>query len=118
MASKKKKFEGLEVEVTAPRMGRLEQGFYDRKQMTPKQKLEEAIDVGMGFASPMAISRPIDLRKMSKLGQLAERGAFAAGAAPDNLSRKDDENKYAKGGMVKSRGNGIAKRGLTKGRMR
>jgi hypothetical protein len=121
MASKKK-FEGLEVEVTAPRMGRLERAEYDyaaRQGLTLEQyrkKQEDMVDMAMGFSGPMAISK-IDLRKMSKLKRLGQDFATRASSGADNVAvaaTKDEEKKYARGGRI----DGIAKRGKTKGRMR
>ena len=80
MASKKKKFEGPEAVVTAPRMGKLEKGMYDYSQMTPEEKRKKLRDMAVGPGISNALK--------------------ATG--------------YAKGGKV----DGIAKRGLTKGRMR
>jgi len=48
MASKKK-FEGLEVVSSAPRMSAMEQYLYDRKQMTPEQRFKETMDTALGF---------------------------------------------------------------------
>lgn len=153
MASKKKKFEGTEVVVTAPRMGRVERYQYDvdkrysDKTGTPMNKVpsirrkenEEMQDMAMGFSGPMTVSKigAIDLRKMSKLGRwgqdLASRivgsggdNVIASASAKEKQEKVPDDWEYdpkaasafAKGGHVKSRGNGIAKRGLTKGRMR
>lgn len=124
MASKKK-FEGTEVVVTAPRMGRLERAQYDdaaRQGLTPEQykkKQEDMLDMAMGFSGPMALSK-IDLRKMSKLKRLGQDFATRVSGSADNVAvaatNKDEEKKYAKGGLVRSR-DGIAKRGKTKGRM-
>lgn len=147
MASKKK-FEGLEVVVTAPRMGRLERNQYDadkrysNKTGTPMNKVpsirrkenEEMQDMAMGFSGPMALSK-IDIRKMSKMKRWGQDLASRViGSGSDNViasaSAKEKEKKvpddweydpkatsiFAKGGHVKSRGNGIAKRGKTKGR--
>ena len=123
MASKKK-FEGTEVVVTAPRMGKFEEGMYDyhekESRKTPEQKRKEMLDLAVGFSGPMALSK-IDLRKMSKLKKLGQDFATRASSGADNVAvaatEKDEEKKYARGGLVKSR-DGIAKRGKTKGKMR
>lgn len=119
MASKKK-FEGTEVVVSAPRMSKFEEGLYDRGQMTRQQKMDEAMDIAMGFSGPVALSK-IDLSKASRVAKWGKDVASRiVGSSADNVARaattKDDDKKYAKGGRV--RGNGIAKRGLTKGKMR
>lgn len=50
-------------------------------------------------------------RKMTQVGRLQD-----SSDAADQIVR--NEMGYAKGGMIKSRGNGIAQRGKTKGKMR
>lgn len=122
MASKKK-FEGPEVVVTAPRMGRIERFEYDdaaRQGLTPEQykkKKEDMVDMAMGFSGPMALSK-IDIRKMTKLKRWGQDLASRASSGADNVAvasvDKDEEKKYARGGRI----DGIAKRGKTKGRMR
>ena len=177
MASKKK-FEGYEVSVTAPRMSKFEEGLYDRAQMTPEQRRQEAIDMALGFAGgpiagvtraeaqaarqasgylksvqalkdkaaanakSLAGSNTRPVRKtLDTLGQplsskkeylrqldrsYSEEGRNIKPSLDDyDMASFDDYAKggkvkaarYAKGGMVKSR-DGIAKRGITKGRMR
>lgn len=125
MASKKK-FEGPEVVVSAPRMGKFEEIMYDDNERearkTPEQRQEELMDMAMGFSGPMRLAGKIDLRKLSKAkkwGQdLISRAVGSGGDSVARAATKDEEKKYAKGGMVKSRGDGVAQRGKTKGRMR
>lgn len=125
MASKKK-FEGPEVVVSAPRMGKFEEGMYDYSEAearkTPEQKREEMTDMAMGFSGPMRLAGKIDLRKLSKAKKWGQDLLSRVSGSADNVAlaatNKDEDKKYARGGMVKSRGNGIAKRGLTKGKMR
>ena len=122
MASKKK-FEGPEVVVSAPRMGRLERAEYDdaaRQGLTLEQyrkKQEDMVDMAVGFSGPMALSK-IDLRKLSKLKRLGQDFATRASSGADNVAvaatDKDKEKKYARGGRI----DGVAQRGKTKGRMR
>jgi hypothetical protein len=121
----KKKFEGPEVSVTAPRMNKFEEGLYDRRQMTPKQKRDEAVNMAIGFALPPAGARNrIDYSKGHVaddkiVDTLIESGKFAAETGVGQfINDRFLNKKYARGGVVKPRGNGIAKRGLTKGKMR
>lgn len=161
MASKKK-FEGYEVPVTAPRMSKFEEGLYDRAQMTPEQRRREAIDMALGFAggpiagvtraeaqaarqasgykksvealkeraaaNPKSLAgsntRPVR-KTLDTLGQplsskkeyLRQLGRSYSEEGRNLKPSLDDYDRYAKGGMVKSR-DGIAQRGKTKGRMR
>jgi hypothetical protein len=108
-----------EVAVTAPRMSSFEKGLYDRAQMTPQQKRDEALDMAVGFSTPIHIPK-IDIRKLSSAKRAMSDFLTKASSGVDNVAKAatdDEDNKYAKGGMVKSR-DGIAKRGKTKGRMR
>ena len=45
----KKKFEGQEVVVSAPRMGAMEQYLYDERQKPEAQRRQEIIDTALGF---------------------------------------------------------------------
>lgn len=124
MASKKKNDDVYEVPVTVPRMGFVEKQNYDaakRQGLTPKQyrkKQDDMLDLAMGFSGPMALSKGVDLRKMSKLKRWGQDLLSRASSGTDNVAgaatNNDDDKKYARGGRI----DGIAKRGKTKGRMR
>ena len=158
MASKKK-FEGQEVTVTAPRMGAMEQYLYDENQKPEAQRRQETIDTALGFtgagvtraeaqaarlasgykksvealkdkaaANPKSLAgsntRPVR-KTLDTLGQplgsvkeyLRSVGQSYADEGRNLKPSLEDYDKYAKGGMVRSR-DGIAKRGKTKGKMR
>jgi len=66
MASKKKKFEGSEVAVTAPRMSAMEQYLYDERQKPEAQRRQEIIDTAMGFASPGAAIQGTGLKALAR----------------------------------------------------
>jgi hypothetical protein len=66
MASKKKKFEGPEVAVTAPRMSAMEQYLYDERQKPEAQRRQEIIDTAMGFASPGAAIQGAGLKAIAR----------------------------------------------------
>lgn len=91
----KKKFEGLEVAVTAPRMGRLEQGLYDENQKPEAQRRQEAMDIAMGFASPGPAIAGAGLKALARNAApefsagrrefLGNTGKIAAAAAVPNV---------------------------------
>ena len=146
MASKKK-FEGQEVVVTAPRMRIDEQLQYDsdkrfsEKTGTPmnqvpsirKKERKEMQDMASGLmGNPVGVVGKINLAKIPRVKKFAQDLASRLTGGADSIispaKAKEKEEKipddwkyeggYRKGGMVKSRGNGIAQRGKTKGKMR
>ena len=62
----KKKFEGPEVVVTAPRMSAMEQYLYDERQKPEAQRRQEIIDTAMGFASPGAAIEGAGLKGLAR----------------------------------------------------
>lgn len=147
MASKKK-FEGTEVVVTAPRMRIDEQFWYDRDKEysertgTPmnqvpsirRKERKETEDMASGLmGGPVNVVGKINLAKIPRVKKFAQDLASRLTGGADSIispaKAKEKEEKipddwkyegrnYRKGGMVKSRGNGIAQRGKTKGKMR
>jgi hypothetical protein len=115
MANKEKSDGVFEVTATAPRMGAMEKYLYDRKQMTPKQKKEEALDTAVGFSGSIHMPK-IDLRKMSNVKRTAIDFLTKASSGADNVAKAatGEDKKYARGGRI----DGVAQRGKTKGRMR
>ena len=148
MASKKKKFEGTEVVVSAPRMDWRERGQYDADKKysertgTPMNQIpsirrkenDKMMDMAMGFSGPMALSK-IDIRKMSalkrmgqdiasRIGNSSSDNIIAAARAKDKEEKVPDDWEYDPHAVGYAKGglvksrDGIAKRGKTKGRMR
>jgi hypothetical protein len=91
----KKKFEGSEVAVTAPRMSAMEQYLYDERQKPEAQRRQEIIDTAMGFASPGAAIEGAGLKALARNAApefsagrrefLGNTGKIAAAAAVPNV---------------------------------
>ena len=91
----KKKFEGSEVAVTAPRMSAMEQYLYDERQKPEAQRRQETMDTAMGFASPGAAIEGAGLKALARNAApefsagrrefLGNTGKIAAAAAVPNV---------------------------------
>jgi hypothetical protein len=82
-----------------------------------KQDSNEMPIVGLARKAKELLAAPGRRMEENLIRSQTERAAEAKRSREDNDTRKRESRGYAAGGMVSSRGNGCAQRGLTKGRM-